>query len=73
MLDASEHQLADASAEERTRAETFAASYLAAQMEQDLIPAEDARRMVAEHRAGGTKDWTRAVYAALVGLRAIKA
>lgn len=73
MLEASERQLADASAEERRTAEVFAASFLATQMEQDLIPADEARRIVAEHRDGTTKDWTRAVYASLIGLRAVKA
>lgn len=73
MLEASEKILADASAEERSAAESFAASYLATQMEEDLIPRDEARRMVAEHRAGATKEWTRAVYSALIGLRAIKA
>lgn len=73
MLEASEKQLADASADERRTAEAFAASYLATQMEQDLIPADEARRMVAEHRAGATKEWRRAVYSALVGLRAVGA
>ena len=72
MLEASEHQLANAPADERRTAEAFAATYLATQMEQDLIPAEDARRTVAEHREGDTKEWRRAVYGALVGLRAIK-
>lgn len=71
MLEASEHALAAATAEERSRAETFAAAYLAAGLEQDLIPADEAERTVAEHRANGTKDWRRAVYGALVGLRAI--
>lgn len=73
MLEASEQQLAEASGDERRTAEAFAASYLATQLEQDLIPADEARRTVAEHREGATKDWRRAVYAALVGLRAIKA
>ncbi len=73
MLEASEQQLADAPAAERSAAEAFAASYLATQMEQDLIPAEEARSTVAEHRQGATKEWRRAVYAALIGLRAIKA
>ena len=73
MLEASEQQLAEASGDERRTAEAFAASYLATQMEQDLIPADEARRTVAEHREGATKEWRRAVFAALVGLRAIKA
>ena len=73
MLEASEQTLADASAEERRAAEAFAASYLAAQMEQDLMPAEEARRTVAEHREGATKEWRRAVYASLVALRTVKA
>ncbi len=73
MLEASEQQLAEASGDERRTAEAFAASYLATQLEQDLIPADEARRTVAEHREGATKEWRRAVYAALVGLRAIKA
>ncbi len=72
MLDTSEQQLAQASAEERRTAEAFAASFLSTQFEQDLIPADEARRMVAEHREGSTKDWRRTVYAALVALRAIK-
>ena len=72
MLEASEQQLADAPADERRTAEAFALSYLATQMEQDLIPADEARRTVAEHRDGATKEWRRAVYAALVGLRTIK-
>ena len=73
MLEASEQQLAEASDDERHVAEAFAASYLATQMEQDLIPADEARKAVAEHREGATKEWRRAVYASLVGLRAIKA
>ena len=72
MLEASEQQLAQASAEERRTAEAFAASFMATQLEQDLIPADEARRTVAEHREGATKDWRRSVYAALVALRAIK-
>ncbi len=73
MLEASEQQLADATADERRTAEAFASSYLATQMEQDLIPADEARRTVAEHCEGATKEWRRAVFASLVGLRAIKA
>ena len=73
MLEASEQQLADASSDERRTAEAFAAAYLATQLEQDLIPANEAKRTVNEHREGATKEWRRAVYAALVGLRAIKA
>ena len=73
MLEASEQLLASASASERGRAETFAAAYLAAEMEQDLIPADEARRLVGEHRAGATSDWRRSVFAALVGLRAVEA
>lgn len=72
MLEASEQQLAQASVEERHTAEAFAASFMATQLEQDLIPADEARRMVAEHREGATKDWRRAVYAALVALRTAK-
>ena len=73
MLEASEHQLADASVDERRTAEAFAASYLATQMEQDLIPADEARRAVAEHREGATKEWRRAVFASLMALRALRA
>ena len=73
MLEASERQLADATADERGRAETFAAAYLAAEMEQDLIPADEARRTVAEHREGATKAWRRAVYASMIGLRTLAA
>lgn len=71
MLEAADKDLSEASADDRGRAETLAASWLVTQYEQDLIPTTEARRIVDEHRAGDTKEWVRAVYAALVGLRAV--
>lgn len=73
MLEASEKQFAEASVEERRTAEAFASSFMATQMEQDLIPADEARRITGEHRESGTKEWRRAVYAAMMALRSIKA
>lgn len=72
MLEAADKDLAAADPAARGAAETLAASWLVTQYEQDLIPTDEARRMVAEHRAGETKEWVRAVYSALVGLRAVK-
>ena len=72
MLDSSKARLADASAEDKRAAEVLAASWMATQLEEDLISAEQARATVAEHREQGTEDWMRAVYSALVGLRALK-
>ena len=71
MLESSGKRLAEASTDERGRAERFAAAWMGAMLEQDLIPADEAATIVAQHRDGGTEEWRRAVYAALVGLRAI--
>ena len=71
MLESGRARLAQASTEERGRAERFAAVWMRTMLEQDLIPADEAETIVAEHREGGTEEWLRAVYAALVGLRAV--
>ena len=65
--------LAEASAEERTGAERFAAAWMRVMLEQDLIPADEAETVVAKHRDGGTEEWQRTVFAAMMGLRAVKA
>ena len=72
MLEASTAQLAEASGEDRRAAETLAASWMTTMLEQNLIPADEAMATVAEHRATGTEEWVRSVYAALVGLRAVR-
>ena len=71
MLEKSSVQLTEASAEERGTAETLAAAWMTSMLEQDLIPIDEAERVVAEHRTNGTEEWIRSVYAALVGLRAV--
>ena len=73
MLESSAQELTQASATERRAAEILAEATMAAELEQNLIPADEARRTVDEHRASGLETWTRAVYAALVGLRALQA
>ena len=73
MLESSKTQLAEATAEERGRAERFAAAWMRTMLEQDLIPGDEAATIVADHREGGTEEWLRAVHAAMVGLRAVAA
>ncbi len=72
MLESSAQDLAAASAAERRAAEILAHAYLVAQLEQNLIPADEARKTVDDHRASGLETWTRAVHAALIGLRAVQ-
>ncbi len=72
MLESSERELADASATERRAAEILAHATLVSELEQNLIPSDEARRTVDDHRASGLETWTRAVHAALVGLRALQ-
>ena len=58
----------ESSAEDRHIAETLALANLRTNLEENLIPPEDALATVEEHRTERTEEWTRAVYAALVGL-----
>ncbi len=73
MLESSRMSLAEASAAELANAERFAAAWMRVMLEQNLIPADEAEAVVAEHRDGGTEEWQRTVYAAMMGLRAVKA
>ncbi len=71
MLETSSARLARATADERGVAEKLAAAWMMSMLEQDLIPADEAEKVVLDHRATGTEEWLRSVHAALVGLRAI--
>jgi hypothetical protein len=70
LLEKSQSQLAEATTNERRVAEVFAHAYLASELEQNLIPADEAHETVHDHQATGSETWTRAVHAALMGLRA---
>ena len=68
MLDESRNRLERAAPEIRSEAERMAETILAANMVEDLIPADEARTIVAEHRAAGTEEWRRMVHACLLAI-----
>ncbi len=72
MLDSSLALMNDAPLENRRVAEILAFASLKAQLEENLIPVEEALATAQEHRHGQTEEWTRAVYAALVGLQELR-
>lgn len=73
MLDQSKTELDSASAAERRAAEVIAHRYLTVELVEDLIPEDEAARTIDSHREQNDETWLRAVYAALMGLRAAKA
>ena len=72
MLDSSLELMNDSSKEDRGIGEILAFASLKAQLEENLIPAEEALATAHQHRAEQTEEWIRAVYGALVGLRDLK-
>ena len=68
MLESSLTRLNNASAEDRHLAEILALATLTTNLEENLIPSHEALATAQEHRTERTEEWTRAVYAALVGL-----
>ena len=72
MLDQSRQELQSASPTELRVAETLARRFLSAQLEEDLIPADEANRVVDEHKGVNDEVWSRALHAALLGLRAVQ-
>lgn len=69
MLEKSKAEWFDASADEKRAAETLAHSYLVNELEQDLIPHEEAKRIVNGRMAAADEIWSRAVHGMLIGLR----
>ena len=70
MLEQSKQDVVDASPSEKRVAEILARRYLAAEFEENLIPEDDAKRIVAARVEANDETWSRAVYAILMGLRA---
>lgn len=72
MLETSKTEMAEATVAERELAELFAHAYLASELEQNLMPSDEANRTILDHQSTDSETWKRAVHAALMGLRAAK-
>ena len=71
MLDTSAERLSRLSPDLRTIAEGMAAATMVSEFGENLIPADEAERIVEEHKAGATEEWSRAVNAAVSSLLAL--
>ncbi len=72
MLESSKTDMAEATVAERQVAELFAHAYLTSELEQNLIPTDEAHRTILDHQTTESETWKRAVHAALLGLRAAR-
>ncbi len=69
MLDQSKTALAEAPANERNVAEIIALRFLASELEENLMPADDAARTAQAHKEAGDETWLRTVHGILMGMR----
>ncbi len=72
MLEASKTQMAEATVAERELAQVFAHAYMASELEQNLMPSDEAHRTILDHQSTQSETWERAVHGALMGLRAAR-
>ena len=72
MLEGSLARLNTSSPEDKQVAELLALTSLKTQLEEDLIPADEALATAKEHRTEQSEEWTRAMCAALAGLDELK-
>ena len=70
MLEQSKTELGKASESERRTAGAIALRYLACELEENLLPADEAERTARAHKEANDETWQRAVYGILLGLRA---
>ena len=70
MLEASKAKLEAATARDRLMAEAAAHRYLCCELEENLIPPEEAARITDERKAAADETWLRAVYGSLMAMQA---
>ena len=73
VLEQSKTALAEAPATERGVAEIIALRYLASELEENLMPADEAARTAQDHKDADNETWARTVHGILLGLRAAEA
>ena len=70
MLEQSKTTLVEAPANERLVSEIIALRFLASELEENLMPADDAARTAQAHKEAADETWLRTVHGILMGMRA---
>ena len=69
LLELSKTTLSEAPSDQRTVAEIIAIRYLASELEENLMPADEAAKTAQAHKDADDETWLRAVFGILLGLR----